>query len=64
MAFGGTKINHGPNSRDTSHTQRPSTKNSFKARIYSKFGVFGKACIVTFQKGYICSNKILETQSY
>ncbi len=63
--IGGTKINHGPNSRGTSRTQRPSTKNFFKARIYRKFGVFWKACIVTFQKSniYVPTNN-LKLQSY
>ncbi len=59
--IGGTKKIHGSNSRGTSRTQRPSTKNFFKPRIYRKFGVFWKACIVFFQKSNICPNKLLET---
>jgi hypothetical protein len=55
--IGGTKKIHGSNSRGTSRTQRPSTKFFFKARIYRKFGVFWKACIVSFQKSDICPNK-------
>jgi hypothetical protein len=38
--IGGNKKIHGSNSRGTSRTQRLSTKNFFKARIYRKFGVF------------------------
>jgi hypothetical protein len=38
--IGGTKINHGPSSRDTSRTQRPSIKIFFKPKIYYKFGYF------------------------
>ncbi len=33
--IGGTKKIHGSNSRDTSRKQRPSSKNFFKASIYS-----------------------------
>ncbi len=39
----------------------PSRKFFFKARIYWKFGVIWKACIVSFQKSNICPNKLLET---
>ncbi len=59
--IGGTKKIHGSNSRGTSRTQRPSTQFFFKARIYWKFGVFWKVCIVSFQKSNICPNKYLET---
>jgi hypothetical protein len=59
--IGGTKINHGPSSRDTSLTQRPSIKIFFKPKIYWKLGYFWKACIVSFQKNNICLNKKLET---
>ncbi len=34
---------------------------NFKTRIYWKFGLFFKACIVTIQKSNICPNKLLET---
>jgi hypothetical protein len=37
------------------------TTENFKTRIFSKFGLFWKACIVTFQKSNICPNKLLET---
>jgi hypothetical protein len=33
----------------------------FKIRIYWKFGLFWKTCIVTFQKSNICPDKLLET---
>ncbi len=39
----------------------PPLKFFFKARIYRKFGIFCKACIITFQKSNICPNKFLET---
>jgi hypothetical protein len=39
----------------------PPRKIFFKAIIYWKFGVFRKACIITFQKSNICPNKNLET---
>ncbi len=38
-----------------------STTENFKTRIYWKFGLFWKACIVTFQKSNIYPNKLLET---
>jgi hypothetical protein len=37
------------------------TFENLKTRIYWKFGLFWKACIVTFQKSSICPNKFLET---
>ncbi len=61
VEIGGTKNVHGPKSRGTSRTQRPSTKIFFKGVIHWKFGVFWKACIVPFQKSNICPNKFLET---
>ncbi len=36
------------------------TIENFKTRIYWKFGLFWKACIITFQKSNICPNKLLE----
>jgi hypothetical protein len=57
----GTKKNHGPNSRGTSRTQRPSTKFFFKSKISWKCEVFWKAGIVSFQKNNIYPNKKLET---
>jgi hypothetical protein len=37
------------------------TIENFKTRIYWKFVLFWKTCIITFQKSNICPNKLLET---